>query len=114
MQRSSHAGLDRVELEVLARSRRRDRFQHADARLVELVLVLGLEERVLLRLQDVPRVAPEWNRSGRAHAEHLGDVLRDARRVFLAIEVPDLRGRLHRVTGLGAVDAGSPGTVLPY
>src|SRR2546423_11026023 len=54
-----HAVFDRVQLDVLAGPRDRDRFQHADARLVELVLVLGLEQRVVLRLQNVAGEAPE-------------------------------------------------------
>src|SRR5438874_12720080 len=46
-----HAVLDGEQLNVLAGARDRDRLQHADARLVELVLVLGLEQGVVLRLQ---------------------------------------------------------------
>ena len=44
------AVLDRVELDVLAGPGRRDRFEHPDSGLVELVLVLGLKQRVVLRL----------------------------------------------------------------
>src|SRR4029077_14545301 len=47
------AVFDRGELDVLAGTGRRDRLEHSDARLVELVFVLGFEQRVLLRLEYV-------------------------------------------------------------
>src|SRR6266513_2468192 len=108
----SDAVLDRFELDVLAGTCDGDRLQQADARPIELVLVLRLEQRVVLRLQNVSREAPEWNRSGCADTEHLGRVLRGARSILLAVDVSDLRRRLHVVARLRAVDAGGPATVM--
>src|SRR5439155_11937851 len=106
------AVLDCLELNVLAGTRYGERLQQADAGPIELVLVLRLEQRVVLRLQDVPAEAPVGNRSGRGDAEHLSRVLRGSRGIFLAVEVSDFRRRLHDVARLRTVDACCPGTVV--
>src|SRR5256885_1559200 len=106
------AVLDCLELNVLAGTRYGERLQQADTGPIELVLVLGLEQRVVLRLQDVPAEGPVRNRSGRGDTEDLSRVLRGSRGIFLAVEVSDFRRRLHDVARLRTVDACCPGTVV--
>src|SRR5438309_12125510 len=89
--------LDRVELNVLAAAVERNRLQQADGRCVELVLAVRLDQRVVLRLQDVPAEAPVRNRPRRGDAEHLARVLRDAGGVLLAVDISHVRRGLYDV-----------------
>src|SRR5437879_7886267 len=97
--------LDRVELNVLAAAVERNRLQQADGRCVELVLAVRLDQRVVLRLQNVPGEAPVRDRPGRGDAEHLARVLRDTGGVLLAVDIPHVRRGFPDVSGWCSVDA---------